>query len=467
MARKRPNTCDTCRRRKVKCDGGFPTCSNCSKLRLACEKPSIDHRFLIHTNTPTFCSPALSLPPSSTSEAPAFVSSTVSTELSRLPPREALKDPDIARSFSHFIGTIAPWYDLNDANNTFGTIVPKLAVDFPVLFRSIIALSSSHIFKVTGALSQLTFSFYGACVEDLLEALNNYSNFPGAYLAAACILQLYEILNESKQNPCHLLGAFSFSTAVDVDLLVWDLSQAGYWNYLREEVSIGLFSRRPVRIGKEFIKFRDVITQTSTSDDTRSNLITYILARTINYYIAHTSLPPDTDQNYSSYRDAHIATWSELEADLTLWNANLPSTFDPYSTAPKPGNLFPSEWMLQRWHVSGLQYAAVAEILLALSSPQRLPDQATSLRHIVEGLAIRICGLAFSNENLAATINSFAPLIFCGRYLIRKSHRAALEMMLINFSKPTGYPVEPHIKELQELWAEEDSSTAGEAFRTT
>jgi len=118
-------------------------------------------------------------------------------ELSRLSPRAALENPEISSYFSHYIRVIAPLYDLNDATNTFSVVVTAYALDHPVLFRAIIALSSSHWSKVRGSSQEIAFAFYAACVEDLLKALNSALNFPGEYLAAACLLQLYEVLNSN------------------------------------------------------------------------------------------------------------------------------------------------------------------------------------------------------------------------------------------------------------------------------
>lgn len=120
-------------------------------------------------------------------------------DLAQQSPRIALQDSMIARVFSHYIGTLAPWYDLNDATDTFSVVVPARALDFPVLFRAIIALASSHWYKMAEAhvreIAEISFAFYATCVEDLLRALDSSSHFPGEYLAAACLLQLYEILN--------------------------------------------------------------------------------------------------------------------------------------------------------------------------------------------------------------------------------------------------------------------------------
>lgn len=117
------------------------------------------------------------------------------TSLSQLTPREALGNPGIAQFFLHYIRVIAPWYDLSDATSTFSTIVTTHALEAPVLFRAIIALSSSHCFKIMGTSHGIAFAFYAACIEDLLRALDNSPDIPGDYLAAACLLQLYEILN--------------------------------------------------------------------------------------------------------------------------------------------------------------------------------------------------------------------------------------------------------------------------------
>ncbi|KAK9781713.1 hypothetical protein SCAR479_01584 [Seiridium cardinale] len=288
-------------------------------------------------------------------------------ELSKKPPRIALEDPIIAHLFLHYIETIAPWYDLNDATNTFSILVTSRALDFPVLFRAIIALSS-----------EIAFAFYATCVEDLLRALDGASNFLGEYLAAACSLQLYEImsgngllsipdsiavlfcialsldlfyLEESMQNPpCHLLGAYSFSTALHIDLLTWDMAQAGFWNYLREEITVSLASapNRMVRIGKDLTQFRDTMVLPNIGDDMRANLVSYIVARALNLYCSIRGT--EVEGGGPHWLEEHLATWDALMADLTVWTDNLPATFHPFSVTPKPGNAFPSEWMLKPWH---------------------------------------------------------------------------------------------------------------------
>jgi hypothetical protein len=65
-----------------------------------------------------------------------------------------------------------------------------------------------------------------------------------------------------------------------------------------------------------------------------------------------------------------------------------------------------------------MQYAAIAKILLNLLTPpghlvtETVITQSASDDE-VQQLAALVCGLAYTNENLAATLNAFGPLIFC------------------------------------------------------
>jgi hypothetical protein len=60
----------------------------------------------------------------------------------------------------------------------------------------------------------------------------------------------------------------------------------------------------------------------------------------------------------------------------------------------------------------------VAEILLTLSQPNpNIPEFSIHGREgseaAIEGHVLKICGLAFTNENVSARVNAFGPLAFC------------------------------------------------------
>lgn len=148
------------------------------------------------------------------------------------------------------------------------------------------------------------------------------------------------------------------------------------------------------------------------------------------------------------------------------------------SYAPQSRQLCVVSKLTLSWPVCALQYASITEILLALSTPNQESENRNQTSDLVRKLTIRVCGIAYTNENVPAMINSFGPLLFCmfllfdyllclqvtlthcyvlgGRYLTLKSHRRLLEAMLIRFAQPTGYPIEYNIEQLKEWWAQSE-----------
>jgi hypothetical protein len=133
----------------------------------------------------------------------------LAAQLSQQSPQVALRNPIIAHAFSHYVDVVAPWYDLNDSRCTFSATVAVRALNFPVLFRAIIALSCCHLSVVTNQSEEFGYAFHAACVEDLIRAVGSSPTFSAneEYLAAACLLQLYEILDCKNATP----GAEYFS----------------------------------------------------------------------------------------------------------------------------------------------------------------------------------------------------------------------------------------------------------------
>lgn len=198
--------------------------------------------------------------------------------------------------------------------------------------------------------------FHSACVRKLLQHLEkNGSDAAGDCLAATCV-RSYEILNgkngnhvsvrihaheltvDSQKEQRHILGAYSFVISDSINLRDCGLPQAGAWNYLREEITVALECRRPVRMGDNFTWEGEG----DLTDDMLANLMSYYLARIINFCF-------DAHRGQTLPEDRAIA-WHTLRSDLTTWRDSLPSTFNPFSTVAKDGNAFPSLWMFQLWH---------------------------------------------------------------------------------------------------------------------
>jgi hypothetical protein len=277
-------------------------------------------------------------------------------------PGIALQHRTIATLFRHYIDFLAPWYDLNDSQNLFGTLLPQRAMQNSILFKAVIAFSACHESRTRPCdrYQELGHVFHGACVRDLLKVLDDVhpnsdmqEEVQGDYLSATCLLRSYEILNgkansvllrskwliksgDTRQQQ-HLLGAYSFASSSHIDTKVRGIAQSGAWNYLREEITMALELRRAVRLGSKF----DYAAIDDWPDDIWAHSITYILARVVNFCFDATN-----EMSFAERKE----TWEYLSECVSDWCSNRPKSFNPFSGAPKPGNAFPSIWLLRPWH---------------------------------------------------------------------------------------------------------------------
>ncbi|KAK6380183.1 hypothetical protein LTS17_005372 [Exophiala oligosperma] len=360
-------------------------------------------------------------------------------------PGKALTDPEVAEAFAHYISVLAPWYDLNDAERTFGTLVVETALQVPILFKAIVAFSACHWSKVNGSIAEIASAFHDACVEDFLSSMESPdTTLKGSKLAATCLLRSYEIINGGSRIESHLLGAYSYAVSEPINFSERGISQAGAWNYLREEITVGLMRRRRVRMGQIFHSHLE----TDPYDVSLPNRITYLLAKVINFCFIEPHL-----QGLPASRQA---TWRTLNSEFVAWKAELTPSFASYSSAAKSGNPFLSLWMLRPWHVAAQQYRSVVEILLSLHDPLPLGGHISRRSFaFAEEQALVICGLAWTNDDDSARVNAYGPLAFCGRYLSQRRHQEALVAFLLKSSNDTGWPVVDIVNDLQDHWASE------------
>jgi hypothetical protein len=117
-------------------------------------------------------------------------------------PKVVLENRAIATLFRHYIDFLAPWYDLNDSQNLFGSLVPQRSIDNPILFKAVISFSACHESRTPGRYQDLGHVYHAACVRDLLEILIDIlPEMQGDCLAATCLLRSYEILNGKSIPP--------------------------------------------------------------------------------------------------------------------------------------------------------------------------------------------------------------------------------------------------------------------------
>jgi len=194
-------------------DGLRPICQNCLRGHRSCSRLDGGLKFVIHTPFPElyqralFGQPAVITSPGGQSQSTTEISGTrhinSSSSNPELPPdhlvssepRLALNNHVVAAAFRHYVDNLAPWYDLNDMNNSFARIVPLRALNNPLLFKALTAFSAYHKSRLSGEMQGFGVAFHDACVQDLLQVVNHLQMVQkDDYLAATCLLRSYVIL---------------------------------------------------------------------------------------------------------------------------------------------------------------------------------------------------------------------------------------------------------------------------------
>lgn len=137
----------------------------------------------------------------------------------------------------------------------------------------------------------------------------------------------------------HLQGAYSLAAYHNpqTDFFGSNLREAGFWNYLREDITFSLFRRCPLKIDLARVPLALPMTGERTDQD-YLNAITLILGRIINTCFGGSDSVTEE-------------LWSSLSHLLREWRKSLPSRFEPFSTADGGlGLALPSIWLLRDHH---------------------------------------------------------------------------------------------------------------------
>ncbi|EGR46150.1 uncharacterized protein TRIREDRAFT_30166, partial [Trichoderma reesei QM6a] len=338
--------------------------------------------------------------------------------------------------FHNYINSLAKWYDLGDALRQFETKVPLLALDEPLLFSAVIALSAEHQCQTRGPqIARESAAFYhGHCVRRLIQ-LDEKSELltNGVALAAACLLRSYEILDEDVDPNRHLRGAYSLAsceasiTGSPPDSLL----AARFWNYLREDITFSLFEGCPLKM--------DVTESAAPSladdgHDKQLHSVSLILGQIIN----------------KAFRSQISAVdWQKLVDMVHTWLGELPTHVQPFSrgrsvTLSTVGEL-PSFWFLQDFH-------GQLSMLPAVNANTAITGHAADKDDLLDAYALEICGIAFTTNIPSVVVNSFGPIAYCGKFIRSEQARQEVIRRLASCKRPVGWPVERLISSLKQSW---------------
>ncbi|KAF7156373.1 hypothetical protein CNMCM6106_009640 [Aspergillus hiratsukae] len=239
-------------------------------------------------------------------------------------------------------------------------MVPILARKNALLLSAILAFAAASLSSSSGSapLKDLSDVYHLESVRRLLALMKRPDEFrTGETLAAICLLRSYEIISQNVTCQNHLQGSYSLLASHPLELESGLLS-AGFWNYLREDITVALIEKRSL-----MIQLPDEALPTRTeSDDDLANRITYLLGRVINRCLLRDAPPLDQSE------------WNGLRDQFEDWRTSLPSSFEPVLTPQLlPNSGFPIA-------AAGLQYYHTATIILWLAEPS--PSWVNTLQHI-------------------------------------------------------------------------------------
>lgn len=314
-------------------DESLPICQRCSKASRYCDRSA---------------APPLPVHAQPTNTQDVFPSPS--------DPRRALTNPAIARYFHHYITSIAPWYDLSDGSQHFATRLPELALASALPFAAVVALAAIQISQTTAPSARAAAEYYhDHCVRLLLARLKDDDaargdgdgdgdgNGNGITLASICLLRSYEILSEEVDPNRHLRGAYSLAVSRRPLLREGDLGGrgglrgAGFWNYLREDITFSLFQRCPLKMGLDQVELFVWRGDDADGDHAYLNAVSLILGRIINDCFGRETVSPEA--------------WDFLFRLLRDWCSALPGRFAPFAREERGlGLALPSVWMLHDCH---------------------------------------------------------------------------------------------------------------------
>lgn len=323
----------------------------------------------------------------------------------------------------------------------------------PLPFSAIIAQAAMQICQPTAPSQRPVAEFYhGHCVRLLIELRNDCGSVESeAALAAVCLLRSYEILDEEVDPNRHLHGAYSLASRQKLllDNGFRTLSSAGFWNYLREDITYSLFEEQPLKMDLENIP---VPTQ-HLEDHDHLNAISLVLGRILNAHLNDGS--PGRDQPVSVSAMLHM---------LRSWQKALPRHFEPLCMDnSRPSGALPSVWMLGDCHAAARQYFLVSIMVLCMIMPLEtlteilqlveldLPSS-PSREDILETCALEVCGLAFTAKSNPVLVNAFGPISYCARHIRVEASRQELLRCLAPCKKTVGWPVQRLMDDLQSRW---------------
>jgi hypothetical protein len=227
--------------------------------------------------------------------------------------------------------------DACDPLHHFATIVPKRALDVPLLLYAVLAFSAQVLNEKSELDNAEASTFYSQSLSLLIPILSDPSQtYDENVLAAVVLLRMYEE-RDVMDEKCHLLGQSRLLNSMAEFSHSGGLGEAASWVSLRQDIYISVISKQPISID---LKIYEKSKSFEKKDDgSWANVMVYLFARVLALAFS--------PRNQDLYHE-----WQYLETSIEEWNASKPKTFSPVSIRrdESNGRSFREIWMLNSFH---------------------------------------------------------------------------------------------------------------------
>ena len=353
----------------------------------------------------------------------------------------------------HFVENLAGSFDLTDSSRHFRTVVPRHAVNDPVLLNAVLAASARHLARVGNRDPLAAERYHNECLQHLIPMLSDEdAALSENLLASTVILRYLEEIDVplsgtlEDSQPSHLLGTSAFITAQEGLALHGGLRLAAFWVGLRQEVYVSFVTQRAVLL--PFQKSITDIVFHSCNEDDWANRVVIHCAQALSYCFG-------AEQGQRGLERYH-----ELMQYTEDWMANVPQEFSPlFRSTEMTDSVFPEILYCSDAAVTGIQHYHLARILLVSHDPTVPalgPRRTATLARKDEEIRFHVrelCGLAMSNIRTAPNFVTASMVIAMtgDKFSDSTERQAFLEILQIT-EQVHGWPTTRAQQDLKEAW---------------
>lgn len=348
--------------------------------------------------------------------------------------------------YKTYLYEIAPWLDMFDNSKQFGTNVPRLAAESPVLLNAIYAIASRQLEQTRPSYSrQKTIKLYQDTLKYLIPTVNKTMDTP--LITSCVILCVFEMMSSSpKKWRYHLEGCAALFKMHGINGFSNELERGLLWCYARMDVNSAVIGEQSTIIPSEnwlpegctVYDLRKLFTSFGNKEDMYANYMVFLCSRVLN-------LIAKTQADYEK-------EWRFLWDEVSDWHVNRPIQLTPILTQNSSSSLFPGVLYVNGPAISANQLYHMAIILLMQNKPRM--HKITYQEHIKSPIwhAKQICAISSHNEHHGCWNNALQPLWIAGQLLSSEQEHEAVLNLLSKIERLTGWQMNFRAKDLKKHW---------------